>query len=130
MGCRGCGHSKLSHRLKANGDLHFVRKGPEPPPGMKGYERDSGDDWLFHPKSVSYLPCGSAIAFQVKDENGQNVMGRMCTHPEVSSVTVGVDQCQGCPLRGNVELSEQSPVKIRRSKTILQRIMSHIIDYA
>ncbi len=130
MGCRGCGHSKLSHRLKANGDIHFVRKGPEPPPDMKGYERDSGDDWLFHPVAKGYLPCISAIAFSSKDANGMTVMGRLCTHKDIADTTVSPETCSTCPLRGNGEPSEQSPVQVSRRKTILQRIMSHIIEYA
>ncbi len=130
MGCKGCGHSVLAHRLRANGDLHFVRKGPEPPPDMVGYERDSGDDWLFHPAAITYLPCFNAISFPAKDNNGLNVLGRMCTHEEVEKVLVGVADCRACPLRRDIEPSEQGPVKLSRGKTILQRIMSHVIDYA
>ncbi len=130
MGCRGCGHSKLSHRLKLNGDIHFVKKGPEPPPDLKGYRRDPGDDWLFHPVAEGYLPCTSAIAFNIKDDNGEQVLGRMCTHPELKGVIVSISQCASCPLRRNGEASKQSPVKISGRKTILQRIMRHIIEYA
>lgn len=131
MGCRGCGHSKLSHRLRSNGDIHFIRKGPEPPPDLGGYKRDSGDDWLFHPVAASYLPCGSAIAFSTRDSNGLTIMGRLCTHKELKGKTaVSIDICASCPLRWNREASEQSPVEVRRRKTILQRIMGHIIQYA
>ena len=125
MGC--CNHNKLSHRLKSNGDINFVRKGPEPPPDLQGYKRNSGDDWLFHPITTSYLPCGSAIDFSVKEE-GMTAMGRLCTHPD-TQVTVSPKQCASCSLRWNREAGEQGPVQVSRRKTILQRIMSHIINY-
>lgn len=130
MGCNGCGHNKLSQRLKSNGDIHFVKKGPEPPPDLKGYKRDTGDDWLFHPVTESYLPCYKAIAFTVKDKNGISTMGRLCTHPEIKATEVSFADCKSCPLRRDMKPSKQRPVKVGGRKTILQRIMSHIIEYA
>ena len=100
MSCNGCGHQKLAHRLRGNGDIHFIKKGPEPPPELKGYKRDRRDDWLFHPTALPFAQCDYAIAMQTKGG-----MGRMCTHPDIT-VLVTPDVCAKCPLRRNIKSSE------------------------
>ena len=107
MGCSGCGHAKLAHRLQANGNIQFIRKGPEPPADMQGYVRDKGDEWLFKPISAGFPQCYKAIAFHGKNSAGMNVLGRLCTHLEKKGGSnVTPTQCNSCPLRRNVESSE------------------------
>ncbi len=130
MSCNGCGHPKFPHKLHGNGDVHFIKEGIEPPPDLKGYERDKEDDWLFRPIKVGYLPCVSAIVFTARDSAGCPVLGRLCTHVKIKGITVLPAQCAVCPLRGNIEPSKKGTIQVSRCKTILQRIVSHIIDYA
>lgn len=130
MSCNGCGHPKFPHRLQNNGDIHFFRDGEEPPPDLKGYKRDIGDNWVFHPVAAGYLPCVSAIAFGVRDENGEHQIGRLCTHVKIKGSTVSAAQCLECPLRRNVESSKQGPVQVCSRETVLQRVMRHVIGYA